>query len=184
MKWVYLFKIMSLFLLSAFSCVQAEEVSLNEEAVKAAFTYNFAKFVVWPDDKSRNTVNLCLIGDDLFDDAVIATIDGHPVHSRKLKVIRLLSLSNISQCQVLFITDGNENALSNILNQAHQYHILTVSDLENFALQDGIIGLLLIDGKIRFQINKALAEQAGLQISSQLLNLAETVFEQTGHDAL
>jgi hypothetical protein len=55
--------------------------------------------------------------------------------------------------------------------------VLTISDMEGFAEQGGVIGLMMIHTRIRFAINPAVAQSAGITISSRLLNLATNLRE-------
>ena len=53
--------------------------------------------------------------------------------------------------------------------------ILTVSDLESFANEGGMVEFLLIDDTLKFDINLAAAEKSGLKISSELLGVAHEI---------
>ncbi len=55
--------------------------------------------------------------------------------------------------------------------------VLTVSDLPGFAQQGGVIGLVRQSGRLRFEVNRGVAQSAGLRLSADLLSLAMTVLD-------
>jgi hypothetical protein len=50
-----------------------------------------------------------------------------------------------------------------------------VSDAARFTTRGGMIGFVLDDDRVRFDINLAAARRSGLQISSRLLRVARKV---------
>jgi len=146
----------------------------TEYKVKAAFLYNFAKFVEWP-PLQGDEMRLCVVGEDPFGEDLDALAQGKTVQSKWLRVSRLPTPEGIEQCQVVFIQAAGPDDLSYVLRKAHEAHVLTVGDTHEFADQGGIISFVIEANKVRFEINTASAEQAGLRISSQLLKLAVKV---------
>jgi hypothetical protein len=53
--------------------------------------------------------------------------------------------------------------------------VLVVSDEAHFASRGGMIGFFRDADRVRFEVNPAAAEAAGLRISSRLLGLAKVV---------
>ena len=155
----------------------ADSPSSREYIVKAAFLYNFAKFVEWPPAafvSDTSPLTLCILGDDPFGQAIDA-IEGKAAGRRRLTVRRTHTLAQIDNCHILFVARSERASVDTILTKAGQKGLLTVSDLEGFADSGGMIGLIREGNKIRFEINLEAARQAGLMISSKLLNLAKIV---------
>ncbi|MCP3850200.1 MAG: YfiR family protein [Gammaproteobacteria bacterium] len=163
--------------LSASSVARAESILAKEYFVKAAFIYNFARLVEWPDkayNSNNNVFKLCLIGEDPFGKA-LQTIENKKVVDRLLFIQKLKHLENVSQCQILFIS-SSEQQLPKLLNTVKQYPILTVSDLPDFAERGGQIHFFLNDSdKLNLKVNLEVIKQAGLEISSRILVLSEIV---------
>ena len=154
----------------------AKEPALDEYAVKSAFLYNFAKFVIWPLESfpaDHPSLNICLIGDAPFGSSLEA-ISSKTIHERQLTVQRIDNIEAISSCHVVFISESETDRLKPILESARRHHVLTVSDIERFDLSGGMIHLFTANEKIRFSINHEAANLAGLEISSQLLKLSFT----------
>ncbi len=157
--------------------VQAETPSTREYAVKAAFLYNFAKFVEWPAEafeKDQDSLTLCILGKDPFGPA-LDSVSGKTVRGKSLVIQRIDKLQEIDNCDILFISRSKRNELAEVFAELDGSSVLTVGDIEGFAQRGGIINLITVERKVRFEVNLDAAEHAGLKISSKLLRLAEIV---------
>jgi hypothetical protein len=147
-----------------------------EYDVKAAFLYNFTKFVDWPASAfpDTNSLKLCLLGEDPFGRSLQA-VAGEQVGSRKLTVTRTDSLAKAGGCQVLFISRSERERLPQILAMVKESPVLTVGDTKGFVDQGVIVNFILEGSKVRFEINTDAADRAGLKVSSKLLQLAKRI---------
>lgn len=153
-----------------------------EYLVKAAFLYNFAKFVDWPDEAfgdALGPLNLCILGRDPFG-PFIQSIEGKTSQGRQLVVRRTDRVEDIGNCHILFVSESEKKRLAAILQTTRDRHVLTVADMEGFARRGGIVTLVKVEDRIRFEINIDAAERAGLRISAKLLNLAKIIRDGDG----
>jgi hypothetical protein len=159
--------------------LHAQVAHPTESQVKAAYLYNFGKFVRWPEDRNAklDPLLICILGKDPFGAVLDSTVSGENIDGRKITVKRLSVLQEAAPCSVLFVSSSEERRLAAILPVAQRLSILTVSDMQNFAQRGGVIGLLNEQGKIRFEVNRAAAERAHLVLSSELLKVAIKVIE-------
>jgi hypothetical protein len=146
----------------------------SEYQVKAAFLYNFTKFVDWPEAKLNGAdhLYLCVLGADPFGEELDLTVAGKSVKGKWLTVRRLQNGGDVRDCHLLFVADADQFHLEFVLNEAREAHVLTVGDTEDFAARGGMINFRMDGNKVRFEINATAAEEAGLRISSHLLKLA------------
>lgn len=155
-----------------------EARAASEAQVKAAFLYNFAKFVEWPaqafSDASAAIV-VGIVGDDQMADAADKTCRGKTIDGRRLVCKRLSGDSSTDGCQVLFIGSGERRRVGEILDRARDSSVLTISDTDGFMQNGGVIGFVIEDNKIGFEVNMSAARRKHLKISSQLLKLARNV---------
>ena len=147
----------------------------SEAAVKAAFVYNFAKFVEWPANASaKNAITLCVAGTQPELATSLAGLAGKSVQGHTLAVKNNVLAADLDTCQVLYL--GSE--ARPLAGQARgRAGLLTVSDMPGFAQSGGMIGLFSEGDRIRFEINPRSAVAAGLKVSSQLMKLAKVVEE-------
>jgi hypothetical protein len=157
----------------------AESSQLNEYEVKAAYLYNFAKFVEWPVavlPREDTPLNVCIAGKSPINDT-IDSLAGKTVKYHRLVIRHLSRADDLSECQILFVNASQKISLPQILAAAASRTILTVSDSKGFSAAGGIIEFVQVGDKIRFEINKRASRQVKLQISSHLLRLATNVIE-------
>lgn len=144
--------------------------------VKAAFVFNFIKFVEWPGQRTHGeTIRLCLMGGKEPFIAAVAALDGKILQNRELRVMRVTRGNDAANCQVLVLGESEKENTKELLRSWHGKVLLTISDIEKFADAGGIIGLLVVDDKVQFEVNAEAARQADLKISSQLMKLARSV---------
>lgn len=164
-------------LLAAVSAAQTD--AALEYRVKAAFLYNFTKFVSWPASalgKGNSPIVLAVLGKDPFGASLEESIAGKTVKGRPLVAARLAGLDGIPRGGVLYVSSSEHARLSQIVAASAGAGVLTVSDIEGFARAGGMIGFVTREGKIHLEINPAAASRAGIEISSKLLSLSTVIF--------
>lgn len=150
----------------------------SEYHVKAAFLFHFVQLVDWPAGSlgnDANAVTVCTVGEDPFQGDLEATLAGQSLGARSFRIRHLKSADDFQGCQVLFVSKRDALRLSRLLAVLKDGSVLTVGESDGFVEQGGMIGFLLVDNKVRFEINLQAAERAHLKISSRLLLLAESV---------
>jgi hypothetical protein len=157
----------------------AQQARPTESQVKAAYLYNFGKFVTWPEVRGpeAGSFEICILGKDPFGEVLDATVNGESIERKQIRVRRLATVQNAASCNILFISASEESRLSTILSVAQRLHLLTVSDIKHFAERGGVIGLVPQQERIRFEVNRSAAERCHLVLSSELLKVATRVIE-------
>jgi hypothetical protein len=156
------------------SCPAVDEPT--EYQVKAAFLLNFTKFAEWPAAAFAapdSPIAICILGDDPFGGALDQMVAGEVVNRRKVATLRIKRAPPPKSCQVLF-AGGSENDLPKILPGLGP-GVLTVGEGETFMRGGGMIAFVLENRRVRFEINQTAAENAGIKLSSRLLNVAKSV---------
>jgi len=156
----------------------AEPGTVTEPQVKAAYLYNFAKFVEWPTSGTSGAplLSIALLGKGAGSEPFEA-LSGRLVKGRRVVVRQISRIEDCSGCQVVFIMPSERTRLKEILRAVPATGVLTVSDIKNFCSQGGMIGLVSRNDKVQFEVNLAAAERAGLKLSSQMLKLALSIVE-------
>lgn len=163
-------------LLLAAPAVLPAEVA-GEYEVKAAFLYNFTKFVEWPSAAfadERSSILICVLGENPFGRS-LSDLATDRVAGRKLTVLGRKENQGLDGCHVLFISRSERGRIPEILAAVQSAPVLTVADTEGFLDQGGGINFMLEGSKVRFEINQEAAERAGIRISSKLMSLARRV---------
>lgn len=155
--------------------VCAEESPPSEYQLKAAFLFNFVKFVEWPSAASANPkspIVIGILGENPFGSDLARTIRGKTVNNRPLEVKEFHSVIETTNCHVLFISASAKKQLPDIFNGLGGVCVLTVGETDGFTQTGGMVNFVLEGNKIRFEIRDDAAKKAGLKISSKLLSLA------------
>jgi len=150
----------------------------GEYEVKATFLYNFTKFTDWPPSafaSSNAPIVIGVLGEDPFGKTIDDVVSGEVVGGRPLVVKRLRTDDDLRGCHVLFISSSEKDRLPAVLRQIKGAPILSVSEINGFAEQGGMVNLLIANKTVKMEINQPAADQAGLQISAKLLKLARLV---------
>lgn len=149
----------------------------SEYEVKAAYLYNFGKFVEWPAkiEEGDKTFVICLLGQDPFGPALDATIAGETVRNKMVVAKRVSRVQEATACQILFVSSSEESRLKQILTALDRMSVLTVSDMAQFTDRGGMIQFVTQESHVHFEINLPAAERAGLAVSSELLKVATGV---------
>ncbi|HUP91817.1 MAG TPA: YfiR family protein [Solimonas sp.] len=149
-----------------------------ELKVKAAFLFNFAKFVVWPEQKFESAqapVELCVAEPDPLGPALDDAVRGKKIESRPLAVRRVpWRLAEMKSCHLLYVAARDERMPAGLLDELAAAGVMVVHE-SGEAIPGGVVRLFLDERKMRIEINVAAAERAGLHISSQLMSVAQVV---------
>ena len=146
--------------------------------IEAVYLYDFSKFVEWPTNRGspRNgPFRICVLGEDPFGALLDATLSGESLQGSTLVAKRISKPKDASDCKIVFVSNSEQDQLKEILAAFDGANILTVSDIRDFSQRGGMIQFVLADGKVRFEVNVKNAENAGLTLSSDLLEVALAV---------
>ena len=150
----------------------------GEYQVKAAYLYGFGRFVEWPADApaaSDGGFVLCVLGDDPFGRLLDQAVDGGQLKNRPVSVRRIARAEDSAGCHTLFISTSEQPRLARSLSVLGRRSILTVGDSADFAQRGGMIGFSMEGSRVRFTVNLAAAQDAGLMLQSELLRVAAAV---------
>ena len=162
--------------------VFADEQVLGEDTLKALYSYKFALFTEWPEEKLNDgstALEFCIIGRNPFGQSALEAIQGKPVKEKSIQVEMyesgVLSEESLNSCHVAFIGNSELQRLPALLSSLQHFPILTVSDIAGFSSRGGMITLIKSGDHIQFEINPDAIKQAGLKVSSKIIELATVV---------
>jgi hypothetical protein len=151
------------------------EAPLDEYQVKAAFLYNFAKFVQWPTGTFQSpgdALAICILGEDPFGRSLADIVAGRTIEGRPLVVRHIASVKEGAACQILFVGSSENKRAAPPFADVKWPGVLTIGESNTPSADGAIINFRLDSGKVRFDINVEAAEREKLRISSRLLSLA------------
>lgn len=159
------------------TALQSQQTKPSEYQVKAAYLYNFGRFITWPSKVAdqKSTFAICVLGHDPFGAALDSALAGKVLDGKPVIIKRLSKPQDAVNCRILFIGPELGSQLRGILAALNQSSVLTVSDMPDFLRHGGMIQFVLEENRVRFKINLTSAENAGLVLSSEMLKVASSV---------
>jgi hypothetical protein len=151
----------------------AQDVS--EYQVKAAFLYNFAKFVEWPgaaEPSPDGFFVIGILGKDPFGSTLDLLVKTKTVMGRHIEVKRFTRVEDVHGCQMVFISASEARKLPATIKALNGMSVLTVSEVPQFLEAGGMLNLILAGNRVAFEANPRAAEREGFRLSSKLLQLA------------
>lgn len=150
----------------------------TEYEVKAAYLYNFGRFIEWPADSPLSKTNsflYCVLGQDPFGPALDSILAGETVQGKSAAAKRISRPEDALDCHVLFVSASEEPHLKGILDTIDSKGVVTVSDIPGFSRRGGMIQFVSEGDRIRFEVNLTVAQDARLTLRSELLKVAAAV---------
>ncbi|MHC4925970.1 MAG: YfiR family protein [Planctomycetota bacterium] len=193
---------------SAAQAVNAAQTDEEVEyGVKAAFIYNFMKFIDWPAEKKTEAAKeqskkapmiIGVLGENPFGQSFTPVLD-KTIKGQTIQLVNIESYQNylrqhgysktattayqnkyqqlMRQCDILFVCRSEEKVIAPLLLMVKSHAVLTVSDFPEFAKGGGMIGFVEKNKKVRFEINLHAVTQENIKIRSQLLGLARKIYK-------
>ena len=143
--------------------------------VKAAFLYNFTRFVTWPEDTgAQNEIIIGVLGNDEVEMHLRRVPAGKSAQNRIVSVRRISSLDEVSRVHILFIGARESHRIAPIIEMVRQRPVLTVTESAN-GLERGSVINLMTNDRVLLEISLPAAAKAGLQLNSRLLSVAARI---------
>lgn len=177
-RWGLRVALLGLLLLGHRVALGADPPVSKEYQVKAAFLYNFTKFIEWPPQSFSRTTDPIVIG--VLGHAALGTelqriVQGRRVNGRGIVVKQMEAVDDARSIHLLFVSASEDARLAGLASAIARSPVLSVGESPSFATSGGAIIFVLDDDKVRFEINIASIERAGLHVSAQLQKLATAV---------
>jgi hypothetical protein len=164
--------------------LEAQQVRPTEAQLKAAFLFNFGKYVTWPAIPGQS-FSICVLGRDPFGPTLDSIVAGETLGGKPASVRRIRGAQEASSCQIVFISSSEDIHLQSTLAAlGRSGSALTVSDMPDFVQRGGMIQFVDEGNRVRFMVNLAVARRAGLVLSSELLKVAKVVHSDNGPGAV
>lgn len=148
-----------------------------EYGVKAAFLYKFSFYVEWPAAafaSPASPINLCIAGGDPFGPTLEKVTGGESVNGRSIVIRRIKIVERATGCHIVYVGATEAPHSAQVMEAMRGSNVLTVSDAGG-AGTAGIIDFVIVNNRVRFNIDDEAAAQNGLVISSKLMSLALNV---------
>ena len=155
--------------------IYAEEVE-KENNLKAYFIYNFTKFIEWPNIEKSETFNIAIIGENELENPLKVIASKKTIKDLKVKVLLLSKLKNLKDYHIIFISAKQSHKLPEIQNLLENKPVLIITEKKKMAIKGSGINFVILDNKVRFEINYSSLKKRGIKVNSNLLKLAVDIY--------
>jgi hypothetical protein len=152
--------------------------SATESEIKATFLFNLGRFITWPANAfsdSLSVFRICVLGQAPFKEELDIVVRDQRIAGHVVKIERLTQVEDTGNCHILFVSDSEQLRLLSIFKWIAQQPILTVSDIENFVRQGGMVEFYPRRGQIRLIMDPQMIKEVGLKPSARLLSISDLV---------
>ncbi len=143
----------------------------GEANLKAAFIYNFTKYVDWDTSTASGDFIIGIIGSSSITDPLTEIAKTNTVKNKRIIIKNFSRPEDIGFCHILFIGRNNQFSLQSILGKVGR-NVLTISEEDGFAKMGTALNFIIINNKLKFEANLNAINSAGFKAGSQLLKLA------------
>ncbi|MBT4496141.1 MAG: YfiR family protein [Gemmatimonadetes bacterium] len=157
------------------------QIDANEEArlakFKAVFIYNFVEFVKWPETKNAGSITIGVVSNSFLLPTLEAVARKRKASGEEIVIKKHVTVNDTLIAQsfpsyhILFVGPALTDELGMIAESLAGKHVLIIGDTDGFAKKGVAVNFILIDGKLKFEINTKALSRAGLEMHSQLLKL-------------
>ena len=156
--------------------LRAQPSHASEYQIKAAYLFNFGRFAQWRAPvNAGDTYQFCILGRDPFGPMLDKTVAAGVIDGRRAVVRRIAQPKDAPGCRIVFVSASEEAQLPQTLADLSLWRPLTVSDMPDFTKRGGMIQFVADAERVRFEVNLASADDAGIALSAELLKVAVLV---------
>lgn len=139
---------------------------------KAVFVYYFIDYIHWPTIDSNEPFKIVLFGNSPLEEPLKEIANKRRVGKRKIQIHTYNTLKDLKHCDLIFVTQSKKHLINELSKHVTNQNTLTISDTPGLAKQGVAINMVLVNGKLKFEINRQALQKTNLKASSQLLKLA------------
>lgn len=160
-----------LFLLVGLSGGKTDAQISREYDLKAAFIFNFSQYIEWQNG-DPDTLYVCVLGSSPITAKLREIGRQHLFHNRHLLVREAQSLAEIKKCQMLFVSKASPVPVQEVVNAFSVRPTVLIGEEPGNALKGMNINFIVVDNKLRFEINMKTPNSSLIKFSSTMLKHA------------
>jgi len=165
---------------SAISFQESSAVDNNEYEVKAAFIYNFTKYIEWETESlnESSTFRISIYKNSQIESFLRDILKNKKINSKKVEIKQVSTFDNLETSHIVFIPQSvSLKDFKQCTGHSMAKNTLIISEKPQFLGSGSCINFLLVNNKIKFEISLSNMKKNKIKASSQLLKLAERIIE-------
>jgi hypothetical protein len=156
---------------------QYDDTVAAQQKIEAAYLFKFGGYVTWPDrafSGPNSPIVIGVAGSDAVADDLEALADGRNIGGRPISVRRLRAGDALDGVHILFVAPGAIHA-DTLIAAAHGNYTLAVTEGADGLSRGTDMTFVVVDNRVRFDVDLNTVQQSGLKLSSALLSVARNI---------
>jgi len=164
----YIFILTILLSMTGIKLMSAQnKAEVEEYVLKAKFLYAFINYVNWGTTSNIAQVKVAVIGESPITKS-LNTIN----KSKNIIIWEQKDLNNLNNCNIIFVPSNCPYELNEILDKFSNRPTLVITEKTGYAKKGSHINFVVVQNKLRFEVNIHTLKETNLKVSSALLQHA------------
>lgn len=138
----------------------------------AGLLYHFTKNVEWPTQKQQGDFVIGVYGDSEMLEATQNMMKNRTMSNQRIVVKQINSKDDLTQYHIIFVERSFSHKFKHIQQLSKTSNILLITEGDNLAKKGASINFVIKNEKLKFEMNKAAIDGAGLKVSNDLVRLS------------
>lgn len=151
---------------------QSEEANTK---LKAIYINNFIKYIEWPEDYKQGNVLVGVLGSNAILNTELqktAESNNKKPENRKIEITNLAGSADAAKCHIVYILPDNSSQLNDVVAKVKNKSTLIVTEKPGMTEQGAGINFVIVENKLKFELNRQNIENHKLKVAAQLVNFA------------
>ena len=145
-----------------------------EDELKAAVVLSFLRYSDWPRPLPAGApLTVGVVGRQSFADTLRGALDGKSVNEHRIRIVVLKPGGDAAGCQVIYFATDKGEEFRSMLEGANLRQVLAIGESRDFLEWGGAVNLMVVDGRMSFEVDLEALERSGVNISSRLLRFGQ-----------
>jgi hypothetical protein len=168
---LYSLSVLSLIVLTAGKTVMGQ----SQEKVYASMILNFSRGIQWPMASNDETFIIGVVEYPPLATELSLATEIAKVSGKKVEIREFAYAEDIEKCHVLFVPAYKAKQIPKVMETLGGKPTLIITNKTDYARKTGGINLVLVDGKLKYEINCKSIEKRGMKISSSVKSMGIVV---------
>jgi hypothetical protein len=156
-------------------CWAVANANAQVEKLKAAYLYNFATMTNYPASHQSGNFIIVVLGNSPISAELEAIAKTKKIGSQSLEIKKINSISELSHGHILFVPDDHKSKIAEIISKTSSSPIVVVAESDGLSQKGAIFNFVLIEQKLRFEVNEDKANSKGIKLAANLVKLGIAV---------
>jgi hypothetical protein len=143
--------------------------------VHANIIYRFTKYIEWPRNKQAGDFLIGIVSDSPLYEELSSLTANKSVGDQRIVIKKFSAGAAAYNCSILFISQDESRNLKRIALVTTNQPVLLITEDNGLAKKGACINFIIVDDRLKLEINKNNILSRNMNVASELLKLATIV---------